>query len=126
MFHLTVLKIHKKMDKFKMKKYNFRPCNFPWCGKHGINQSTSRRKLRVIATVSDSENGTPLFEHDKGFMFMFVPLYLTLLCLLSVGKKGYHYGCLLSFSTLNNYKEYTVIEKGSNFLGKAMPRCHNE
>ena len=91
-----------------------------------MNQSTSRRKLRVIAEVSDSENGRPLLGHDKGFMFMFVPLYLTLLGLLSVGKKGYHCGFLLSFSTSNNYKEYIVIEKGRRFLGKAMPRYHNE
>ena len=91
-----------------------------------MNQSTSRRKLRVIAEVSDSANGRHLLGHDKGFMFMFVPLYLTLLGLLSVGKKGYHCGFLLSFSTSNNYKEYIVIEKGRRFLGKAMPRYHNE
>ena len=119
MFHLSVLPIHKKMDKFKVKKYNFRPCSFPWSGKHGINQSTSRRKLRVIAKVSDNENGKLLLGCDKGFMFMFAPLYLTLLCLLSVEKKGHHCGCLLSFSTSNTYKEYTVIEKGIYFLGYA-------
>lgn len=118
MFHLAVLPIHKKMDKFKVKKCNFRPCSFPWSGRRGINQSTIRRKLRVIAKVSDNENGKSLLGHDKGFMFMFAPLYLTLLCLLSVGKK-HHCGCLLSFSTSNNYKGYTVIEKGSYFLGYA-------
>ena len=53
-----------------------------------MNQSTSRRKLRVIAEVSDSANGRPLLGHDKGFMFMFVPLYLTLLGLLPHRKKA--------------------------------------